>query len=81
MGYSPHFLMFGRWPCLPINLIFPTTHREAVKGVDHYVLTLYEHLRCATSLAHVVADKEAQRFKSICNKRASTVALHPVIKC
>ena len=26
MGYSLHFLMFGRWPCLPINLIFLTGH-------------------------------------------------------
>ena len=26
MGYSLHFLMFRRRPCLPINLIFPTAH-------------------------------------------------------
>ena len=77
MGYSPHFLMFGRRPHLPINLIFPTAHQEAVKGVDRYVLTLYEHLRCATSLACTVADKEAQRFKRIYDKRAGMVVLRP----
>ena len=57
--------MFGRRPRLPIDLIFPTAH---VKGVDHYVSTLYEHLRCATSLAHTAADKEAQRFNRIYDK-------------
>ena len=51
MGYSQHFLMFGKRPHLPIDLIFLTTCREAVKGVDCYVSTLYEHLRHATSLA------------------------------
>ena len=76
-GYSPHFLMFGRWPCLPIDLILLMAHREAIKGVDHYVSTLYEYLRCATSLACAVADKEAQRFKRIYNKWASMVALLP----
>ena len=68
MGYSPHFLIFGRRPCLPIDLIFLTACQEAVKGVDHYVLTLYEHLRHATSLACAAADKEAQRFKRIYDK-------------
>ena len=67
-GYSLHFLMFGRRPHLPIDLIFPTARQEAVKGVDHYVSTLYEHLRHATSLARAVADKEAQRFKRIYDK-------------
>ena len=63
--------------CLPINLIFLMACREAVKGVDHYVSTLYEHLRHATSLTCAAADKEAQRFKRIYDKRASTVALCP----
>ena len=76
-GYSPHFLMFGRRPRLPIDLLFPTVRRDAIKGVNEYVTTLYEHLKCATSLARATADKEAQRFKRIYNRRAGAVALRP----
>ena len=77
MGYSPHFLMFGRRPHLPIDLLFPTVRRDAIKGVDKYVSMLYEHLKHAMSLARATADKEAQRFKRIYNRRAGAVALRP----
>ena len=45
--------------------------------MDKYVSTLYEHLKCATSLAHATADKEAQRFKRIYDRRAGAVTLCP----
>ena len=67
-GFSPHFLMFGRRPRLPIDLIFLMAHCEAVKEVDRYVSTLYEHLRHAMFLACTAADKEARRFKIIYDK-------------
>ena len=42
--YSPHYLMFGQWPRLPVHFVFPTVGsneapmREAsVKHVDKYV--------------------------------------------
>ena len=77
MGYSPHFLMFGRTPHLPIDLLFPTVRQDTIKGVDKYVSALYEHLKRATSLARATADKEAERFKRIYDRRAGAVALRP----
>ena len=76
-GYSPHFLMFGRRPRLPIDLLFPTVRRDVIKGIDKFVTTLYEHLRHATTLARASAEKEAERFKRIYDRRAGAVALRP----
>ena len=64
-GYSPHFLMFGHRPHLPIDLLFSTVQRAAVKGVDSYVTTLYDHLCLAIGKARATAEKEARRFKRI----------------
>ena len=43
-GYNPHYLMFGQWPRLPVNFVFPTVGsneapmREAsTRSVDVYV--------------------------------------------
>ena len=76
-GYSPHFLMFRRRPHLPIDLLFPTVRHETVKGVYHYISTLYKHLRHTTILAWAVTNKEAQRFKKIYDWWAGEVALWP----
>ena len=62
---------------MPIDLLFLMVRRDTIKGVDKYVSALYEHLKRATSLAHATADKEAERFKRIYDRRAGAVALHP----
>ena len=64
-GYSPHFLMFGCRPHLPIDLLFPTVWRATIKGVDSYVTALYDHLCLAIGKAKATAEKEARRFKRI----------------
>ena len=61
MGFSPYFLMFGRRPHLPIDLLFPTAMRqETSRTVDEYVLSLYERLREALPIARDSAKLEAQ---------------------
>ena len=54
MGYSPHYLMFGQRPRLPVNFYFPTIGsneapmREAsTKHVDEYVASVQDRLRTA----------------------------------
>ena len=51
-GYSPHYLMFGWWPRLLVDFVFPTIGsnetpmREAsAKSVDMYVASVRDRLR------------------------------------
>ena len=45
-GYSPHYLMFGSQPCLPINFYFPMVRGiQKHQCVDHYIAKLCEQLR------------------------------------
>ena len=76
-GYSPHFLMFGHRPCLPIDLLFLTVQRATIKGVDSYVTALYDHLHLAIGKVKATAEKEARRFKRIYDQRAGAIVLHP----
>ena len=77
-GYSPYYLMFGRRPRLPIDLIFPTARREVItKDKDEYVAVLYDRLREAVHKARLNADKEAQRQKRVYDKKARAVELRP----
>ena len=78
MGFSPYFLMFGRRPRLPIDLLFPTTMRqESSRTVDEYILSLYEQLKEALPVARDSAKLEAQRQKRHYDRRAGAVELQP----
>ena len=45
-GYSPHYLMFGCWLCLPIDFYFPTIRgMKKHQHVDHYIAELLNSCR------------------------------------
>ena len=51
-GYSPHFLMFGQWPRLPTDFVFPTHEvMGTLRPVDNYVAELISVLRKAFEVA------------------------------
>ena len=77
-GYSPYFLMFGRRPRLPVDLLFPTVNkREWTRTIDEYVKALYEWLTECLQLAQESASKEAKRQKRLYNRKVGAVELHP----
>ena len=77
-GYLPYFLMFGRRPRLPVNLLFPTVRRDENSRItDEYVTSLYDKLKLALVSARDTALLEAQRQKQLYDCRAGAVELHP----
>ena len=77
-GYSPYFLMFGRRPWLPIDLLFPTKHaHDLSRTIDEYVQTLYGRLRVSLRLAQESTLKEAHRQKRLYDHKVGAVELRP----
>ena len=63
-GYSPYYLMIGRRPRLPIDLLFPTRWMQMLTcTIDEYVASLYDRLWESLAIAQDCAIKEAQRQK------------------
>ena len=69
-GYSPHYLMFGCRPWLPIDFYFSTIRSAEVpkwgtstKHVDKYVATAHDQLRATLWEAQAQSMAEAQRGK------------------
>ena len=77
-GYLPYFLMFGRRPRLPVDLLFPTVRwDENSWTTDKYVTSLYHKLKSALASAGDTAILEAQRQKRLYDRKAGAVELHP----
>ena len=76
-GYSPYFLMFGRRPRLPVDLLFPTVRQdENSRTTDEYITSLYDKLKSALASARDTAIFEAQRQKRLYDRKAGMVELH-----
>ena len=76
-GYSSHFLLFGQWPRLPIDFVFPTHEvMGTLRSVDSYVADLITALRKAFKVAQNMTQMEALRQKRRYDQKASTVPLN-----
>ena len=77
-GYSPYYLMFGRRPRLPIDLLFLTCRTQMLTHtIDKYVASLYDRLRDSLVIAWDCAVKEAQRQKWLYNRKVGAIELRP----
>ena len=69
-GYAPFYLMYGRIPRLPVDVMFHTVERDCdVVDYDKYVLKLRESLKEALSSAQVNAVASQQHQAEVYNKR------------
>ena len=65
-SYSPHYLMFGRHPCLPVDFYFPTKGAHVHScHVPMYVEEVRKHFKEAYTEAHLQTNSEADRQNGI----------------
>ena len=83
-GYSTHYLMFGQWPRLLLDFVFPTVGsneapiREAsAKHVDVYVASIWDRLRTTLQEVQAQSMAEAYRQKWYYDRKIGAVNLKP----
>ena len=75
-GYSLYYLMFGRRPRLPIDLLFPTRREHNLtRTIDEYVEMLYRHLWKSVKMAQDSALKEALWQKRLYDRKVRAMEL------
>uniref|UniRef100_A0A8C1XJY0 Gypsy retrotransposon integrase-like protein 1 n=1 Tax=Cyprinus carpio TaxID=7962 RepID=A0A8C1XJY0_CYPCA len=69
-GYAPFYLMFGRVPRLPVDILFRSVlNDQNLISYDKYVDTLVKDLREAMVIAQKHATKEQKRHAALYNRR------------
>ena len=83
-GYSPHYLMFGQWPRLPVDFVFPTigsseapTREASARKVDTYVASVRDWLRSTLREVQAQLTAEACQQKWYYNRKIGTANLKP----
>ena len=75
-SYSPHYLMFGRHPCLPVDYYFLTV--SAYKCSHHvpaYVMKVRRCIKEAYTEAHLQTNCETEKQKGYHDQATSTMQL------
>ena len=77
-SYLPHYLMFGRHPCLPVDYYFPTVSGyERSCCVPACVTEVQRRFKEAYTEAHLQTNCEAEKQKHYYDRATSTAQLVP----
>ena len=77
-GYSPHFLLFGRRPRIPVDYQFPTICDLPHKAkLEESVADLQKRLKEAFEVARHLTSEEAVKQQHYYDHKAGAVALQP----
>ena len=77
-GYSPHYLMFGRRPRIPVDFLFPTVRGTTVsRRVPDFVVELKKRLTTVFREAKAQAADEANRQKRAYDTKSNAILLKP----
>ncbi|CAI5683453.1 unnamed protein product [Oreochromis niloticus] len=76
-GYAPYYLIFGRSPRLPIDLLFDLKRDEAHVDYDDYVSCWKKRMQEAYTVASQTATKETARGKAYFDKKVKGRDLQP----
>ena len=77
-GYSPHFLLFGRRPRIPVDYQFPTiTNLPHTTKLEQSVAEVQKRLKSAFEVVRQLTSKEAVRQQRYYDRNAGVVALQP----
>ena len=76
-GFAPFFLMFGRNPRLPIDIMFGIEENESYQSYTDYMNSLKDRLQSAYDLATKEANENRAKQKSHFDLEARTTVIHP----
>ena len=77
-GFSPHYLMFGRYPQLPIDIEFVVRTPDIVAvSTENYVQKLQKRLKWAFNKALEVIEKQRIKYKNHYDKKVCCTKLEP----